>query len=496
MHRLLAESRHEESNSKLRNLLTDMMSNDFQADFDESPYRYVNPSVRSDIAKTLYSQALRLLDYKYFEQALKFLKDAASAEKRPEILLSLASVMIELKEPVEDIKETLQQVLDSEPTNSEAHRLIAELAEYKGNEANEQRGGLVELPLRKTVFHLVCPAQIRNHAITFWCTLIIGWYSVSAITEFISGNPQRAVAMTLAMLCCLAVVFGGAVLRPWAERLRTPLQRQLIEMREQRFNEWFDDQLRMIFESFSPHNTKAPRGSNRRILYALGIVWMMSMVGGALYFSQAYMAPTPLMLKRLLDYFVLFAILYPAAQFTIAITLFVYNFSSISLKPTLTKISNDGMRHLGPFVAFNIIFATLIYSLLHLSFAIGFTNPVRIDLIFLFVGTGITAVWTIAFPFQLRKSLQASKNFAIVKYSGHVDEAFKRFVDDPSEANEGQYKRLLNNEKIIQKISVWPLSAAETIFVIGGSNLLLALVATAYVIHRLGLWTSILSGFN
>jgi hypothetical protein len=133
--------------------------------------------------------------------------------------------------------------------------------------------------------------------------------------------------------------------------------------------------------------------------------------------------------------------------------------------------------------------------LIHLSFAIAFTNPFRVDLLFLLVGTSITAVWTIAFPFQLRRSLQASKNFAIVKYSGHVEDAFDKFVEDPSRSNEENYKRLLDNEKIIQKISVWPLSIAETIFVIGGSNLLLGLVATAYVLHRLGWWSGIFRNF-
>jgi hypothetical protein len=199
------------------------------------------------------------------------------------------------------------------------------------------------------------------------------------------------------------------------------------------------------------------------------------------------------MLKRLVDYFVLFAVLYPAVQYTTAITLFVYHVSGLPLRPTLTKLTNDGMRHLGPFVAFNIIFSTLIYSLLHLSFAIGFTNPMRIDLLFLFVGTGIVAIWTIAFPFQLRRSLQASKNSSIVRYSGHVDDAFNKFVEEPSETNEGRYRRLIENERIIQKISVWPLTSAETVFVIGGSNLLLIMVATAYFIHRLGLWTELAS---
>jgi hypothetical protein len=486
---------HEETDPRLSNVLTDLTSLESQPDFDESDYRHVRQDVRSDIAQTLYSQALRLIDYKYFEQALRFLQNAASSEKRPEILISMARVMTELKEPPEEIKEILQQCLNLDPGNAEAQALLATVAGDNSQALREQPAALPDLPLRKTVFHHFCPRLLKNHAITFWSVIFIGWYSVSALIEFSNHNPERAVATTLAMLCCLAVVFMAALLRPWAERLRTPLKRQLDQMKEQRFNEWFDEQLRMLFEPFSLHDNRPKIRRNRRILYLLGLVWMVSMVGGAMFFSQAYLAPLPLMIKRLVDYFVLFAVLYPGAQYTIAITLFVYHFSNLSLKPTLTKMSNDGVRHLGPFVAFNIVFGTLIYSLLHLSFAIGFTNPFRIDLLFLFVGTGITAVWTIAFPFQLRRSLQASKNFSIVKYSGHVEYAFAKFVEDPSEDNEKAYKRLLDNEKIIWKISVWPLSTAETIFVIGGSNLLLGLVATAYVLHRLGWWSGIFRHF-
>jgi tetratricopeptide (TPR) repeat protein len=488
---------HEENSARFGSLLTDLTSLELQPDFNESSDSSLPVNVRSDFANTLYSRALSLIDYKYFGQALRCLKDAASYQKRPEILVKMATVMIELKERSEDIKQVLNQALDLDPENAEARRLLAALGENDAYRADEEHVDFKDLPLQKTVFHLFCPRRLKNHAITFWSVIILGWYSVSALAEFITGNPERAVATTLAMLCCLLVVFGAALLRPWAERLRSPLQRQLseTEMKEQRFIEWFDEQLRMIFESFSSNDKRALAKRNRRILYVVGLFWMISMVGGALYFSQSYLAPTPLMVKRLVDYFVLFAVLYPAVQYTIAITLFVYHFSHLALKPTLTKVSNDGVRHLGPFVAFSIVFGTLIYSLLHLSFAIGFTNPFRIDLLFLFVGTGITAVWTVAFPFQLRRSLQASKNFAILRYSGHVQDAFDKFVEEPTETNEKDYKRLLDNEKIIQKISVWPLSAAETIFVIGGSNLLLALVASAYVTHRLGLWAAVFRRF-
>lgn len=485
---------YETDSPRLNTLLTDLTSLELQPDFEAGPHIRLPREVRADFAKNLYARALILIDYKYYEQALKYLTNAAAYEKRPEILAKMAAVMKELKEPTEDIREILQQSLDLDATNAEAQQLLATLAEDNYHGFNH-RAPLTELPLRKTVFHHFCPRRLKDHAITFWSVIIVGWYSVSALIEFTSGNPERAVATTLAMLCCLAVVFGAALLRPWAERLRTPLYRQLDLMKEERFNEWFDEQLRMLFEPFSFYDQRPQVRKNRRILYLLGVAWMLSMVGGATFFSQAYLAPPPLMLKRVVDYALLFAVLYPGAQYTIAITLFVYHFSNLSLKPTLTKMSNDGVRHLGPFVAFNIVFGTLIYSLIHLSFAIGFTNPFRIDLLFLFVGTGITAVWTIAFPFQLRRSLQASKNFIILKYSGHVEEAFDKFVEEPNEDNEKAYKRLLDNEKIIQKISVWPLSAAETIFVIVGSNLLLAVVASAYVLHRLGWWGNVFRHF-
>jgi hypothetical protein len=481
-----------ETNKQLRNSFDDLMSLDYHpADIDAGQYKHRSTEERFEIAQDLYNSALNLIDHEYFEEALESLREATRALRRPEILVTTAEVMLRLKEAPEDIKELLNQARDLDPKNAEAQALLTALAggEHHASELHTYA------PLRRTAFHFFCPPFLRNHALTFWSTLILGWYSISALVEFKTGDPERSVATALVMLCCLAVVFGAAMLRPWAERLRKPLRQQLSAMKEGRFNDWFDEQLRMMFESFATLSSKPSGKRNKRILYALGFLWMLSMVGGALFFSQAYNAPPLMMIKRLVDYFLLFAILYPAAQYTCAITLFVYRFSNLSLKPILTKTSNDGVRNLGPFVAFSIVFGTLIFSVLHVSFAIGFTNPMRIDLLFLLVGTGITAMWTIAFPFQLRRSLKASKNIAMWEYSGHLQKAFKKFLKDPSESNEKDYRRLADNEKIIRKISVWPLSATETIFTIVGGNLLLAVVATGYVIHRLGLWEKLWSLF-
>lgn len=460
----------------------------------EDPYRDLTAEERSERADDLYKRAIWLIQQDRLVFALECLEDAVELQSNPRIYLKIAEVLERLNMPTDNILAALAMCLKLEPNNDDALKMISrvragEYREISSPEDNEQTNDP-----KITIFHLFCPLLLRKHAIPAWIAIVSVWYLISTLLELSFGNSRYAIATVFALLGCLTVVAAAGVLRPWVAWLEKCLHQQIYDRKDEPFNVWYRKQQDLIFGYFCFDRgvLSVWRSIKReKNYYAGALIWIIIMVTAAMLFSESMSAPTHLLIKRLIDYVLLFAIVYAAARYTVAVTMFLNHLSRRELKPMLTKINEDGVRALGPFIAFSIALATVVYSLFHLSFALAYTTPAHIDFLFLCVGTAIAATWTVAFPFQLRRALKASKLSPVQRYSQHIKNAFEAFISDPNESNEKRYLRVLEMQKLLKRIPVWPLTATETILVIGGCNLLLALVAAAYVVSRLESWDAV-----
>lgn len=473
---------------------------------------------REERAENLFNRALIFLQQGRLQNALEYLDQAIVYQRRADIFLKMAEIMFELEEHPDSIKPILLKSLELDPKNQEAENLLSKLTGTENDEPKSSNSQSEQLPMQDddnkesnhfqkvkqpekfSVFHLFCPPVLINFAIFFWITVTSIWFTTSALIELSVGNIYQIVATLLMFSCCLLMIFSSVILRNWVERLRYPLRVQIEGKEKDRFDSWFNRQIELIFGKFilnTERKIKVFDSIQQEIVFHAGtLIWIIVMTTAAIFFSQSYKSDSLLLIKRIIDYVLIFAFLYEGARYTIAVTIFVYRFSKLPLKPLLTKINNDGVRSLGPFISFNIALAALIYFLLHGSFALTYTNPFMGDLLFLCIGTSIVAVWTIAFPFQLRRALQASKSSVVYEFSDHIEKAFKEFLKNPTDENEKWYRHVLSKQKLIKDIPVWALSVSETVFVIMGSNLLLALAVTTYIINRLGLWGKIIEYFN
>ena len=487
---------------------------------DNNEYSSFTEEEREERAENLFNRALIFLQQGRLQNALEYLDQAIVYQRRADIFFTMAEIMFELEEHPDSIKPILLKCLELDPTNSEAQNFLDKLSEpedednesetanYQLKQPSQQnhsvqetnRDQKIKRPEKFTVFHLFCPQPLVGFAIPLWIAFTSLWYMASSLVELSFGNTYQIAAILLMLSCCWLMIFSSVIIRSWVERLRYPLRVQIEGREKDRFDNWYNRQIDLIFGKFCLNHNQTIKIINsiqqEKLFYLGSVIWIAVMTSAAIFFTQSYNLTPLLLLKRIIDYALIFAILYAGARYSIAVTIFVYRFSKLPLKPLLTKINNDGVRSLGPFIAFNIALAALVYFLLHGSFALVYTHPFLGDLLFLCIGTSIVAVWTIAFPFQLRRALQASKSSVVYEYSDHIEKAFKEFIKNPTDENEKWYRHILEKQKIIKDIPVWALSASETVFIIVGSNILLALAAATYAINRLGLWTKISDYFR
>ena len=120
-----------------------------------------------------------------------------------------------------------------------------------------------------------------------------------------------------------------------------------------------------------------------------------------------------------------------------------------------------------------------------------------IDILFLAPVTILIMVWSIGMPLAIRRAAREAKSKSVHEYSSHIEIAYKTFLNDPSDEEKlNIYERILRNQRIIRRIPTWPLSWAETFFVVLGSNLLLLAYAFWYVTMRMGYWPAVVSWFK
>jgi hypothetical protein len=282
--------------------------------------------------------------------------------------------------------------------------------------------------------------------------------------------------------------------------MKITLSFQLDNMRPNRFEEWFDRELKSIFGKFITKDSKVQLLETIRAdkyYYFSGMVWVAIVGIAGYFFCKLYDFPVPIMIKRLVDNLIVIGFGgWTFIRYVVMSTLFIDHYSRLSLKPMLIKLNHEGLRSFAPLVILNIVASTAIWALIIMLCYLEITQTYVYDFFFVTLGSLILLIWSVGMPFMMHRAAQTSKSKAVLEYSKHIDEGFKAFLKNPSDNTANRYKWLVNNQMVVKGISTWPLSWAQTIFAIIGCNVFMCMMTVFYVIQRTGQWNSIKQWLN
>jgi transcriptional regulatory protein LevR len=102
--------------------------------------------------------------------------------------------------------------------------------------------------------------------------------------------------------------------------------------------------------------------------------------------------------------------------------------------------------------------------------------------------TVIVMIWSVGMPVMVKRAARRAKRGAVHTYSEHIEKAFNAFLENPSEERLNRYTWLVGQQRVIQRIGVWPLNWRQTLYLVVFSNALQVLICIHYVLMRFGLW--------
>ncbi len=408
----------------------------------------------------------------------------------------MAELQTELADPASVVLQTLSVCLDLEPENAAAVALRERLEETVRQGAGWDDQGSRQLEARFAArepvlpgFQMLCPPILRKASIVWWSALVVGWYLLASQFELMSGQGRSVVPDLLQMLCCLmciAAVYLGYAL---TKRLRTPLSLQLDTMRLERFDRLFDDEMHRMFGNYVLTGNRLnwlESLRNERAYLLAHALWVLILTGSAFVLSGSGQIPRSLQPVRVLNFALMYFLVFFFVRFGVGLTSFVFRFSRISLKPMLTKINDDGLRSFGPLFSATLVLMALMYAAYWLMAALAIDLSAHGDLVFLGIGTMLYLIWSLALPFALKRAARQAKSKAVHVYADHIEQAFREFLEAPSEDRRQRYDWLIQNQRVIQRVHTWPMSWQETVFAVVGGNLVLLAVDGWYLMTRLG----------
>jgi tetratricopeptide (TPR) repeat protein len=478
---------HKELHSGFKDLITLKL----KPGMEEDTYRFMSPEDRAGQAEKYFKRAILLEEQERLEDAIETLEQSAEYERRPETFLAMAKIQSKLGDPSEAVKQTLQNCLDLEPDNKGAITLYAELETQKEKKQkipsiSDERPDQIKY---STFFHALTPSRFRNHAKIFWFMLLFVWYMFSGIIEYTSGFKEDILSIVTIYIFTIIVVETVITLSSIYKRLYIPLSLQLDSMRLARFQKWFDAKSEAIFGKYVYQGSKfklMESFKREKFYYLLLILFVLTLSISAFLVTTSQRFPLLLMVTRCVGIVLFIIVAFPGVRFIIASTIFVYDYSRLSLKPMLTKINDDGIRSFGRILTSTIIRVAIAYSTLWISAFILIKMSAYYDFLFLGMTTILCSIWSIGLPLTLSHVARESKIKAVHEYSSHIEQAFKNFLKSPNESSLNKYKWLLNNQQVIRKIPIWPLSFKQSLLVIV-SNLFLLAVDALYISLRLDL---------
>ena len=325
----------------------------------------------------------------------------------------------------------------------------------------------------------------------FWCIGVLAiWYLPSILVEYYVGTLGSALAIGGLFLCCALHALGFIGTRARLLQARPALLLQLNE-NDTRFYRFFDD---------SMLTTSGRWGDpwRERYFYIGWLLWSISIPTISVLVTSADLPPA-LIAKRWVDFALLNALMFYQVRGIVGLTRLIWLYSRRSLKPFLSRVADGGLAAFGPVVTFPVVLVPFWWFSFWLALSYLINVDHWIDIFMLALSTVVTMIWTVGLPLALYRSARASKYRAASKYSFHMQDAFASFISEPDEPRLKHYQWLVDQQKVIRKTPVWPLSWSETFVVVFLSNAALFVIDAFYVAARLdmdlrALWQSVLSG--
>jgi len=404
----------------------------------------------------------------------------------------MARFQLALGDPSGAIRMTVQNCLDLDPANENALTFLAELdgpaetASFPKDETDQTR--MVEYP---TIFHVLTPVRLREFTLIWWLILTGCWFGFSSGIEWFVGNVDILFPKSLQFSYSYIGIAAIIGFRSSIVKQRLPLSLQLSMMRLDRFDAWFDRQLKNIFGDFQFRDGRVALKASlkaERLFYLGGITFVFLLGANLGLVSGAWDDSFLISVLRTVDWLLMAAITYFAVRMVPAFLILVFRFSGLSLKPMLTRLNDDGLRCFGSLISYIMALVSFEFLLLGILGAEVVHTANRADFFILALALLFYLALSVVLPFMIRHAARQAKTKAVHDYSAHIEKAFIAFQKEPDSDKLERYQWLLNNQAVIQKISTWPLSKAQTLFAVIGSNLLMVAVAGRYIAIRTGRW--------
>jgi len=467
---------------------------------DEAGYESLPLEQRAERAEQLFKFGLHLAAQGKLEDAVCQFEHSATFERRARTFLEMARLQKRLNDPADAIRHTLQNCLDIEPDNTEAFSILAALEdndEVSPPARPDNAGAVAPDQLNCPMFvDAFTPRKFRNIGWLWWGAIMVTYYTTSAFLEFIFGEKLFVLSVGGMLVCTLVFTSGLTLARTLFLWLIHPLSLQLDELRYGRFEQWFAEQATLVFGDLKFSKDQFCFKATIRAepgFWVGSIVWLIA-IGLLIMVGTDSFRQCPLILcKRSIDFFFVIMWLYPCVRYIVRTTAFIFNYSKLSLKPMLTKINDEGMRSLGSLMAFNIGLACLAFVSYFLPASFTHHGRIYSDIVVLLVITLIVLIWSVGMPLMVKRAAKQAKLKSVMAYARHIETAFKGFLDNPTEETLKNYQWLTLNQKVIQRIGIWPLSLRQTLLLVVGSNVLLITLCVHYVLMRFHLWHVLLA---
>ncbi len=463
-----------------------------QPGIEEDSYAHLSSEERSERAAKQRKRAA-LYDQKgQMGNALEVLEQAIEYRRDAPTLVEMADLQRRLGDPPEAVNQTVLAALEIDPENQDAQRMLGEL------ELGISRWGISKTSGKDsfiTLFQYFTPFRLREFSAVMWIGIVTLWYMLSASCEIHLGNGRIAVSTGLMWFGASVIVLSLFAAKRIVSSLRTPLSLQLDLMAPADYEAWYDREVARMFGVFGtteaplpvPHLSAAERA------FVIGILpWTLGAVIIAGYLCAFQNLGFGIMLKRGIDIGLFYAVLYPALRYLLMSTVWLFRFSRLSLKPTLTKRGQGGLKALSPMIKLCLFMYLLVHcsgwawSLLMSarSVAVG-------DIFFMTLSTLGCTLWSIGIPLAIRRAMNESKTKARFAYADHVETAFDQFLETPEEGSLSRFEWLVKHDVVVERIGTWPMGRIESLVLIGGTNIVLILFWGIYVVEYLGRWHAV-----
>ena len=475
---------HKELHVEFRKLL----SLELAEGLEEQDIENLSDERKTDLSHDLLKKGLALAQYGKFEDAIAYLEQSVLYDRRPETFVELARLHHQLGDSEETIEYILQHCFDIDPDNALA---LDFLEKIKNNYEADDKRIMTDEDSKKeffTYYDVLFPSKYRPYVFPFILVAILFSAGLFSYYEYIYVAEARTYILYIAGLFIIPPIWLYINTPQKMESIRLPLSLQISSMRLDRFNNWYDSQVENICGKFI-YNRNGTIDIHKSIkterIFLLIMTPFLAIITPLIFYSiESHLLPKNVQIIRWVVSAGSAVIVYLGLRYVYSVTLFIYKFSNLPLKPLVSNLNNDGFRVLGSFIISIITTILLFVIVFWMALGLVLQGEPGIDLIALFIAVIIVFVWTVGLPISLYRAGKEAKSQISHKFSMHLEDALEKFVDDPSKNTLNHYEWLNKQQRVIKIMPCWPLSNFQS-FILVFLNTILVIVAISYFNIRL-----------